>query len=184
MVRILWKVVAVMGCLFLVSSAAWASPIPPGSGWKDAQMMTGTPPTRRGIGIATRIPPKRGGLIAETPGGILGNRLIIELTEPALASLWQEGAPRTFWISLALSAQQGRIEAQQTAMIAILTGPEIGAVILGRTMLSMNSISVEVDRSKLELIRQIPGVKAIYPVRTFNRDMPIAPVETPGGSSE
>ena len=61
--------------------------------------------------------------------------------------------------------QVNRIEAAQQALLPYLTGPDIQATIVGRVQRVLNGITIDVDASKLERIRQLPGVIAIRPLR-------------------
>ncbi len=71
--------------------------------------------------------------------------------------------------------QVNRIEAAQQALLPYLTGPDIQATIVGRVQRVMNGISIEVDASKLERIRQLPGVIAIHPLRIGHLEEAPAP---------
>ncbi len=161
----------ILGALLFLSGEPSRFLILPGFAVQQATSIKRQPPTP-----VQRDP---GGLSAETAVPGRGPRLIIELTEAPLAKVVDS---KGFWGMLRIAAQRQRIAAQQNAVIARLIAPDIGAIILSRTDLIINSLTIEVSANKVPLIRQIPGVKAIYPALTVNPADPgkrNLPIETP-----
>jgi hypothetical protein len=61
----------------------------------------------------------------------------------------------------AANAQRRRIKRAQDALIAILTGSEFGAQLLGRTQMGFNLVMVRTNRDNIAQIRQLPGVVSV-----------------------
>lgn len=96
---------------------------------------------------------------------------MVELADPPVAEVYaahmQAGAmslgARESAVALA-QAQLARLERAQEALVGLLTAPEIGASVLYRAQRAYNGVAVEVDAAKLELLRALPGVKAVHPL--------------------
>lgn len=63
-------------------------------------------------------------------------------------------------------AQLATVNAAQQTLQTQLTAPAVGAQVIYRTQRVLNAIAVQVDSSKFDQIRALPGVKAIYPLTT------------------
>jgi hypothetical protein len=96
-------------------------------------------------------------------------QVLVELSDPPAARAYVV-AKDVLGLSEATAnrmaqAQMARIEAAQQALLPYLTGPEIQAVIIDRVQRAINGIMIEVDASKLDQIRQLPGVVSIQHLR-------------------
>lgn len=65
----------------------------------------------------------------------------------------------------AAEAYRARIDAAQQALLPLLTGPEIQAVIAAQVQWTVNGVILNVNAARLPLIRQLPGVEAVWPLR-------------------
>lgn len=65
----------------------------------------------------------------------------------------------------AAEAHRARIDAVQQALLPLLTGPEIQAVVVAQVQWTANGIILNVDAARLPLIRRLPGVEAVWPLR-------------------
>ena len=105
-------------------------------------------------------------------------QVMVELGDPPAARVYaaakQAGLPDSSANALA-QLQTNHIEAAQQALLSILTGPEFQATIVGRVQRVLNGIAIEVDVSKLERIRQLPGVIALRRLRIGQLDGAPAP---------
>lgn len=101
------------------------------------------------------------------PSGII--EVLVELSDPPAARAYALARtvlhlPET--VAQAIAGQQAQvIDAAQRALLPALTGPDIGAALIGRTQHTLNGILIRVDVSKLDAIRRLPGVLAVRRLR-------------------
>ncbi len=95
--------------------------------------------------------------------------VLVELSDPPAARAY--ALARTV-LHLPEAAAQGiagqqaqAIDAAQRALLPALTGPDINAVLIGRTQRTLNGILIRVDANKLDAIRRLPGVLAVRRLR-------------------
>lgn len=110
----------------------------------------------------------------KTPQGMTNQRrVIVELSAPPISAVFGgvANAPAV-QRDLALRVAQVRIALEQALFIARVTDQSIGAVVTGRTQMSVNSVSLTVSAEKLPLISALPNVKAVHPDLTVERNRP------------
>lgn len=67
-------------------------------------------------------------------------------------------------------AQLRRIEAVQRALLARLAHLPVSATVISWTQWPVNGIVIEIDVMYLDQLRGLPGVRAVWPMRTGNLD--------------
>jgi hypothetical protein len=83
-------------------------------------------------------------------------------------------------VNLAVQYEVTRLRQLQQQLIAQLTGPEIGATLIGQTQTVGNMIFIQVDSRKLDLIRKLPGVAAVRITKPLRQNLPsVGPVHDP-----
>ncbi len=75
-------------------------------------------------------------------------------------------------VSLAVQYEVARLRQLQQALIAQLTGPDIGATLIGQTQSASNMIFIQVDSGKLDLIRQLPDVAGVQVSKPLRQNLP------------
>lgn len=95
--------------------------------------------------------------------------VLVELSDPPAARAY--ALARTVLhlpeaVAQAIAGQQAQaIDAAQRALLPALTGPDINATLMGRTQHTLNGILIQIDASKLDAIRRLPGVLAVRRLR-------------------
>jgi subtilisin family serine protease len=111
-------------------------------------------------------------------GGPLSQRaglvdVMIELMDPPTTRVYAKEIERNLSLgpsiakARAISTAQvelNRLDSIQKTMLTGLTAPEVKATPIYRVQRVYNGIAVQVDSSKLDQIRAMPGVKAIHPL--------------------
>lgn len=97
--------------------------------------------------------------------------VIIELYDtPAAVIFAQAGGESAEIAANALAdTQRVTVENAQNVLMANISSAGIAADVIGRTDTVMNSISVAVSVDSIAQLRALPNVKAVYPVRLYNR---------------
>ncbi|HEY6327882.1 MAG TPA: S8 family serine peptidase, partial [Blastocatellia bacterium] len=62
----------------------------------------------------------------------------------------------------ATRTQINLLKERQQAIASVVTGPEFGAKEIYRVQRAINGIAIQIESSKLEALRNLPGVKAVY----------------------
>ncbi len=67
--------------------------------------------------------------------------------------------------------QLAAIEAAQLELLTLLESRSIGATVLYRVQRIYNGVAIEVDPALLEVVKSLPGVKAVHPLAPASRTM-------------
>ncbi|MCC7206650.1 MAG: hypothetical protein IT323_05055 [Anaerolineae bacterium] len=167
----------VAAVLLLVSGgglalAARSTPVNPSAAGIGSQM-TPTPAVQPGAGSRDGvIPPSTGdpatGPMPGAGGDAQTGRVTatITLEGPSGAEIFARlspgGAAHTSPRAALAAAWQAVLNAlSQQKLIAALTGPDIGATVIGQSRLAANSVTVQVDAAMIPAIRRLPGVRSV-----------------------
>jgi hypothetical protein len=118
---------------------------------------------------------------ASTPGTV---QVIVILNLPSAAEVGaalrkSPSIPESV-VNLAVQYAVTRLRQLQRQLIAQLTGPEIGASLIGQTQTVGNMLFIQVDSRKLDLIRQLPGVASVRIAKPLRQNLPkTGPVHEP-----
>ncbi len=95
------------------------------------------------------------------------------------ATLRKSSIPENI-VDALVQVEVARLKALQERLIAQLTAPEIAATFVGQTQLTSNMLFIQVDASKLDLIRALPGVASVTMSKPMRQNLPsTGPIKEP-----
>ncbi len=111
---------------------------------------------------AARVDGGRVGVVIELAGEPTARTYARTLA--ATAAVRALGADVTAQATVAAQRQLAQVEAAQHSLLPLLAAPAIGAEIIYRVQRVYDGIVAYVDPTRIDAIRQLPGVKAIHPL--------------------
>jgi hypothetical protein len=142
-----------------------ATSTPPNDSTDNSASNSGVP-TRRDL--VTRTPPPSASSDLESSGAVRTSgveRVLVELTEPSVSEVFATANAQSLspvQVAMEVVRQLGRVRSSQADLIVVLSSPDIGATIVSQSWVAQNALIIDVAADKLDQIRALSSVRAVY----------------------